>query len=181
MPRNAMSRRGHDRTHAVQQTTAPVATDLLDHLRRRGRAAAASDGQLGRPPECPIELDPSSYSLGFRQGRASRAGMRSNAPQLRYPLLSIDVRLRRGAEATAQSIYLFERPKPQSHLFLALQSPRHLSRLPHPERAGCRAARVGGTLRSRFTSSAAARDMLVVNHGLTRERQHPGRVGSVAP
>jgi hypothetical protein len=34
-----------------------------------------ADGKLGRAPECPIELDPSSYSLGFRQGRASRAGM----------------------------------------------------------------------------------------------------------
>ena len=54
-----------------------------------------ADGQLGRAPECPIELDALSYSLGFRQGRASRAGMRANAPRLRYPLLSIEVRLPR--------------------------------------------------------------------------------------
>jgi len=32
-----------------------------------------ADRQLGRAPECPIELDALSYSLGFRQGRASRA------------------------------------------------------------------------------------------------------------
>jgi len=54
-----------------------------------------ADGKLGRALECPIELDPSSYSLGFRQGRASRAGMRANAPRLRYPLLSIEVRVPR--------------------------------------------------------------------------------------
>src|SRR5215813_4553035 len=52
--------------------------------------------RTARPaPECPIELDPSSYSSGFRQGRASRAGMRANAPRLRYPLLSIEVRVPR--------------------------------------------------------------------------------------
>jgi hypothetical protein len=59
------------------------------------RQTGYADGKLGRAPESRIELDPSSYSLGFRQSRASRAGMRANAPRLRYPLLSIEVRLRR--------------------------------------------------------------------------------------
>jgi len=39
----------------------------------RQLGAGYADGQLGRAPECPIELDALSYSLGFRQGRASRA------------------------------------------------------------------------------------------------------------
>jgi hypothetical protein len=57
-----------------------------------------ADGRLGRVFECPIELDPPSYSSGFYEGRASREGMRGNALRLRYPLLSIEVRLRRDLE-----------------------------------------------------------------------------------
>jgi len=63
-----------------------------------------ADGQLGRAPECPIELDSSSYSLGFRQGRASRAGIRPKALRLRYPLLSIEVRVKRRTASAAQPV-----------------------------------------------------------------------------
>ena len=53
-----------------------------------------ADGQLGRASQCPTDLDPLSYSSGYREGRAARAGTRSKAPRLRYPQLSIEVRLR---------------------------------------------------------------------------------------
>jgi hypothetical protein len=53
-----------------------------------------ADGQLGRASQRPTDLDPWSYSSGYREGRAARAGTRSKAPRLRYPQLSIEVRLR---------------------------------------------------------------------------------------
>jgi hypothetical protein len=39
-----------------------------------------ADGQLGRPSECPGDCDQLSYSSGYREGRAARAG---NARQAR--------------------------------------------------------------------------------------------------
>jgi hypothetical protein len=53
-----------------------------------------ADGQLGRASQCPTDLDPLSYSNGYREGREGRAGTRKKAPRLRYPQLSIEVRLR---------------------------------------------------------------------------------------
>jgi hypothetical protein len=35
-----------------------------------------ADGQLGRPPQIPDNLDPFSYSSGYCEGRACGAGMR---------------------------------------------------------------------------------------------------------
>ena len=42
-----------------------------------------SDGQLGRPSECPGDCDQVSYSSGYREGRAARAGARMRPPRLR--------------------------------------------------------------------------------------------------
>jgi hypothetical protein len=53
-----------------------------------------ADGQLGRASQCPSDLDQLSYSNGYREGRECRAGTRKKAPRLRYPQLSIEVRLR---------------------------------------------------------------------------------------
>ena len=54
-----------------------------------------ADGHLGRPYDCLPELDVASYSIGFRAGCACRDGVRKEAPRLRYPLLSIEISLRR--------------------------------------------------------------------------------------
>jgi hypothetical protein len=53
-----------------------------------------ADGELGRAAQCPIGCDchPLSYSIGYYAGRKARAGARRQAPRLRYPQLSIEVR-----------------------------------------------------------------------------------------
>lgn len=45
--------------------------------------AGYADGQLRRPSKCPADHDRVSYSSGYREGRATRAGARMKPPRLR--------------------------------------------------------------------------------------------------
>ena len=67
---------------------APMIIDL--HSWEGGYA----DGKLGRPSQCPDNLDKLSYSSGYCEGRAVRAGMFKKTPRLRYVPAAIQRRLR---------------------------------------------------------------------------------------
>jgi hypothetical protein len=45
--------------------------------------AGYADGRLGCGPACPEHHDEVSYSSGYREGRATRAGARMKPPRLR--------------------------------------------------------------------------------------------------
>jgi hypothetical protein len=47
--------------------------------------AGYADGQLRRPSQCPADHDRVSYSSGYREGRAARAGARSKAARSHHP------------------------------------------------------------------------------------------------
>jgi hypothetical protein len=64
-------------------------------MRSRGRGAQMiidldsweagyADGRLGCGPACPENRDEVSYSSGYREGRATRAGVRMKPPRLRH-------------------------------------------------------------------------------------------------
>ena len=46
--------------------------------------AGYADGRLGCGPACPENRDEVSYSSGYREGRATRAGVRMKPPRLRH-------------------------------------------------------------------------------------------------
>jgi hypothetical protein len=56
--------------------------------------AGYADGQLGRALQCPDNLDGLSYSSGYCEGRAAKAGKSRKAPRLRYVPSAIQRRLR---------------------------------------------------------------------------------------
>ena len=56
--------------------------------------AGYAEGRLGRPSQCPDNLDKLSYSSGYCEGCAVRAGMFKKTPRLRYVPAAIQRRLR---------------------------------------------------------------------------------------